>query len=73
MRTMQLRRPGGAATPKDLGLLKGTGLGQQGAEPTGSGLSDLRGQFGAYPVRFPVRLSGRSHDLLGRSLHGRGR
>lgn len=72
MRTMRLRRPESAATPKDLDLLKGTELGQPGPERTGGGLSDLRGQFGPYPVRFPVRLSGRSHHSLGRSRHGRG-
>ena len=71
MRLTQLHRHESAATPKDLDLLKGTELGQPDSERTGRGRSDLRGQFGAYPVRFPVRLSGRSHHLLGRTLHGR--
>lgn len=70
---MQLHRSEGAATPKALDLLRGTDLGGPGSERTGQGLSDLHGEFGAYPVRAPVRLPRRPHHSTGSNRTGHGR
>lgn len=62
MRTIQLRPHEGAATPKELDLLQGTDLEGPRTKRTGRGRSDLHGQFGPYPLHFPLRL-GRHHRL----------
>ncbi|MGM0619063.1 MAG: hypothetical protein ACQEUI_13140 [Actinomycetota bacterium] len=55
MGTTPLRPPEGEARPKDLDLLDGNEPGRPSSARTGRGRSDLHGQFGPYPRRFPLR------------------
>jgi len=57
---LHLHRPETDATPKELDLLEGTELERPSSERNGSGLSDMHGQFGPYPQRYPQRI-GRRH------------